>query len=472
MITRALIRIAVVTSLVAAMVVPALVSPARTIRVPMTIARTALLTTATPSERLQILPTHIAFSWRGDEGTGVRYRLRTFAGGYTDWRRAPESHDAERGDQHFTGVLAVDRPLLVEYEPIQPRWTRMSSVTLDYMNSSDGPLRTVRVPAVANAAATTPGIVTRAEWGADESIKKTSGDCRRKFFDVEQLFVHHTAGSNKDPDPAATMRSIYWYHTVRQGWCDIGYNFVVARDGTIFEGRWARNYAPWETHSSENLAGQAVAGAHVAGYNSSSVGISVMGNYSTSRLPATARSSVVNLLAWEVDRHELDPQGSHVYVNPETGQARSLKIIAGHRAAGSTACPGNYLYKGLRRIREETAALVGQGRSSTNLTLSGTPASVQSGGTVALAGRLTDTTGASLATRTVTLYQRPRRGVWAVSGTVLTSIDGSFQHSIKPTVTTVVRAVYDGDPQTWGSQSRNVKILVTPAATASPTASP
>ena len=124
-----------------------------------------------------------------------------------------------------------------------------------------------------------PDIVTRAEWGADESLKSTSGGCTRRFYRVQQLFVHHTAGTNNDADPAATMRAIYWYHTRSRGWCDIGYNFVVGPDGAIFEGRWARKYMPWESHSGEDAQGRAVAGAHVADYNSGSVGISMMGDF-------------------------------------------------------------------------------------------------------------------------------------------------------------------------------------------------
>src|SRR3712207_8804536 len=47
------------------------------------------------------------------------------------------------------------------------------------------------------------------------SLKRTSGGCVRRFFPVQQLFVHHTAGANFDRNPKATMRAIYWYHVVR-----------------------------------------------------------------------------------------------------------------------------------------------------------------------------------------------------------------------------------------------------------------
>ena len=154
----------------------------------------------------------------------------------------------------------------------------MGRVKVDLLNTVDGP--TKLVPAArAEAGASGPNIVTRAEWGADESIKSTSGGCSRSFWRVQQLFVHHTAGVNNDPDPEATMRAIYWYHTKSRGWCDIGYNFVIGPDGSIFEGRWARSYMPWESHTGEDAQGRAVSGAHVANFNSGSVGISMMGNF-------------------------------------------------------------------------------------------------------------------------------------------------------------------------------------------------
>src|SRR3712207_9171470 len=47
----------------------------------------------------------------------------------------------------------------------------------------------------------------------------------------------YTTLFRSDPDPAATVRAIFAYHAVVQGWGDIGYNFLVDADGRIYEGR-------------------------------------------------------------------------------------------------------------------------------------------------------------------------------------------------------------------------------------------
>lgn len=446
--------------LIAGFLVPSLAAPARTIYLPDTLARSVLLTEESGLTRFAFRPTHLGFSWRGTEGTGVRYRAVEAGGGWTRWQEAPEAHDAERADRHFSAIIPVRRPPAIEYEIVRPPGAVISDVTLDYLNTADGPKRAVRVPALARGAATEPTIVTRAEWGADESLKSTSGGCRREFFDLQQLFVHHTAGKNFDPDPAGTMRAIYWYHTERQGWCDVGYNFVISPDGTIFEGRWARKYAPWEVHSSEDLSERAVAGAHVSGYNSGSVGISVMGNYSQVKPPIAVRRSLAELLAWEADRHNLDPLASHRYRNPETGTARDLKIISGHRAAGQTECPGNYLFRQLPGIREDTAAVMGEGKAGATLSLGSSHTQAVPGETVTLSGQLLDETGSSLVRAPVTIYGRPAGGRWAVAGQATTGLDGSYSFTTNPTVTTTWRAVYEGDTSTWGAQSPNVRVRV------------
>ena len=64
------------------------------------------------------------------------------------------------------------------------------------------------------------------------------------------MIIHHTATQNQKADPAATVRAIY--HTVTQGWGDIGYNFLVDWHGNVYEGR---------------CGGANVVGGHLLQYN-------------------------------------------------------------------------------------------------------------------------------------------------------------------------------------------------------------
>ncbi len=461
------VRLTVVVLTLAAALVPALATPTQVLTFPETLHASARAT-GPARTTLDFPATHVAFSWAGTEGTGVRFRTLGGPDGRSPWQRAPESHDLETGDRHFSGVLAVARTARIQWEPVSRRGAYFTTpVTMDYLNTLDGPPRTVEVPSVAQAAASTPTIVTRAQWGADESIKSVSGSCTRRFFPVQQLFVHHTAGSNLDTDPMGTMRAIYWYHTVRRGWCDVGYNFVIGPDGTIFEGRWARSYKPWEIHTSETRKGYAVAGAHVASYNSGSVGISMMGNFSQMELPPPARRSLAELLAWEADRHNLNPTGSHTYRNPETGLTRSLPYIAGHRDAGYTECPGNLLYRRLGGVRRDTAAVIGAGKTATSVSLQAEPPSVAYGDSVVLSGALGDETGAPQAGRPVTIYGRDASGVWTVAAEATTGLDGSFVTTVTPETNAHYVAFFGGDVTMWGSQSAVVPINVRPMVTIS-----
>jgi hypothetical protein len=443
----------------------------RTISIPRTLTRTTRMSLpATKGHvNLGLRPTHIAFSWRGAEGTGVRFRTLAEDGTWSKWGRAPLNHDIERGDRHFTGVISVPRPEVIEWKPVTRRkW--MSDVTLDQINTLDGPKERVVLTAAdtSEAAAGAPRIVTRAQWGADESLKRTSGGCRRRFFGVQQLFVHHTAGSNSVSDPKATMRAIYWFHTARRGWCDIGYNFVIDRGGNVYEGRWARRYKPWEIHSSENPRGRAVAGAHVLGFNSGSVGVSLMGNFERAPVPPAMRRSLARLLAWEVDRHGLRARGTHLYRNPDTGRMRNLPYIAGHRDAGQTSCPGRYLYSALPGIRRDVQAVIGAGKTNTAMTFPLAPTDVPYGSPLTLSGTLLTAEGEPIVGASVKLWQKESKETWVPFVTTTTSTEGTFSFSITPQTNATVTAVYNGDDRTWGSQSGNVRMKVHPTVSLIP----
>ena len=59
------------------------------------------------------------------------------------------------------------------------------------------------------------------------------------------------------------VRSIYAYHVVSLGYCDIAYDFLVDRFGTVYEGRYGGIAEP-------------VHGAHSIGYNTNTTGIALI----------------------------------------------------------------------------------------------------------------------------------------------------------------------------------------------------
>ena len=212
--------------------------------------------------------------------------------------------------------------------------------------------------AVAEAALAQPTVISREDWGADESIRFDTGGHQRwppSFDPLQKLFVHHTAGRNDDPNPEATIRAIYYFHANTRGWGDIGYNFLVDAQGRVYEGRWSRDYADGEPVTGEDLAGNVVRGAHAKDFNDGTVGVSLLGTF-TNRLPtAAARAALERLLAWKAERHGIDPKGSGLYVNPDIGNSKVLNNISGHRNVQQTACPGEMFYNTFPALRQAVA---------------------------------------------------------------------------------------------------------------------
>src|SRR3954469_2530195 len=173
-----------------------------------------------------------------------------------------------------------------------------------------------------------------------------------EFHPIQKLIVHHTAGRNADPDPAATVRAIYYYDTVTQGWGDMGYNFLIDESGRIYEGRYSRTYAAGEMPTGEDASGNGVTGAHVQGYNSGTAGIALLGTLTNQDATPAARAALEKLLAWKAERHGIDPLGSSVYVNPVNGTQKTFANIAGHRDLAATECPGGTFYATFPQLRQ------------------------------------------------------------------------------------------------------------------------
>jgi hypothetical protein len=201
----------------------------------------------------------------------------------------------------------------------------------------------------AHAAEAMPPVYSRAQWGADESIRDWDPQYAST---LKAATIHHTADRNSysAEEVPAMMRSIYAYHSVTRGWGDIGYNVIVDRFGRMFEGRYG------------GLA-STVIGAHAGGFNTYTFGVSMLGNYDTVPVPQATVNAVIEIIAWKFGLYGIDPNGSTLLVSGGGGTAKytagtpvALPTIFGHRDVGSTACPGAYGYARLGEIRAGVAA--------------------------------------------------------------------------------------------------------------------
>ena len=205
-------------------------------------------------------------------------------------------------------------------------------------------------PALAPAATTANGlpvaVTTRAEWGANASYMSWDPEYAR----AGHVVVHHTAGTNSYSagQSASIVRGIYYYHAVTLDWGDIGYNFLVDKFGTVFEGRSGSVAAP---------AGKMSIGAHARGVNTGTMGISMMGDYSTVSPSDAQLSSVGKMAGWFLKRAGISDvtgwAGLHVWTTEryQAGSTISMPRILGHRDVGYTTCPGNVGYSKLDTIR-------------------------------------------------------------------------------------------------------------------------
>ncbi|MEV4337645.1 peptidoglycan recognition protein [Streptomyces sp. NPDC049590] len=196
-----------------------------------------------------------------------------------------------------------------------------------------------------------PKIVTRRGWGADESLRGRGFVYTKK---IKAAFLHHTASGNKYTcaQAPAVIRGIYRYHVKSMGWRDIGYNFLVDKCGTLYEGR-------------AGGVAKAVLGAHTLGFNTDTMGVAVIGSHGTTQPPGAAVTAVARLAAWKLGLHGADPRarttltsgGGNLYPK---GKKVRLNVLSGHRDGYATECPGKRLYARLGTVRTSAARLQGR----------------------------------------------------------------------------------------------------------------
>ncbi|MBA2460227.1 MAG: N-acetylmuramoyl-L-alanine amidase [Actinobacteria bacterium] len=289
----------------------------------------------------------VGLHWRG-AGT-VQFRTHSLEGRWGEWvDAAPESEDQpdlRTRERARTGPWRIGNPWWVgpsnriEYR-LRGRVSRLRAFFV-WSPSAAVPLRSLQT-------AGSPGVVSRAGWGADEAIKRAAPSFAPE---VRVAIVHHTAGSNgyTPAESAAIVRGIQIYHVKGNGWNDIGYNFLVDKYGKVFEGRYGgidRN----------------VVGAHAEGFNTGSVGAAVLGEYSSLSVTAKARESLAQLLAWRLDLAHVEPISSLSFISGGNARFPSglpvfLRGVSGHRDTGFTDCPGSALYSLLGAIAGDVSEI-------------------------------------------------------------------------------------------------------------------
>jgi hypothetical protein len=144
-----------------------------------------------------------------------------------------------------------------------------------------------------------PRIVSRSAWGARKATSTT-----RTTWAKRTTFAVHHSGASTDQTP----RQIQDFHMNSRGWSDVGYNFIIGADGTIYAGR-----------------GWLVIGAHISGHNTSAIGVCVIGNYVSRPVPEPVKDA----LAWLYDE-----------ANRRAGKTLRIRT---HGQLAATACPGERL---------------------------------------------------------------------------------------------------------------------------------
>jgi putative cell wall-binding protein len=106
-------------------------------------------------------------------------------------------------------------------------------------------------------------------------------------------------------------------------------------------------------------------GAHAGGFNSETLGIAVLGTFTTTALPAAVEDALVPLLAWKAAAYGINPvgrttltSGGGSYTRYAAGTPVSVYGVSGHRDVDSTECPGDAAYPRLPTLRARAAALM------------------------------------------------------------------------------------------------------------------
>jgi hypothetical protein len=315
------------------------------------------------SEPISIEATVVGLSWGDHPAPGAAWVRATDNG--TDWGPwvALEAEPDHGPDGSAATATATDPVYVGKAEAVQFRVDGPTEgLEADYVETAGRNLTLIQRiqhflkrltflrSTPAQAQPDQPAIVPRSEWGGDACLNGAQPE-RTYVNRIQMVFVHHTsvsaAANAYAPDEAKDrIYAICAYHVDVRGWDDIGYNYVIDRFGTIYEGRGG---------------GFDVQGAHTKGFNSYSAGVAFLGYYQDVPPSPEAQLAFESLATWILDESHVDPLSTATVVSlgstkVDEGVSVTLPVISGHRDVGLTSCPGDAGYAMLDTYRQVVAA--------------------------------------------------------------------------------------------------------------------
>jgi hypothetical protein len=138
-----------------------------------------------------------------------------------------------------------------------------------------------------------PNLISRADWATIEPnyAELRTKNNRLHIRNVTEIILHHT-GSADTPVKVERMhrlgeqddilgRANAWAKGLKGSrWADVGYHYMIAPNGTIYEGR--------------NIS---FIGAHVFGHNNNTIGVAFLGDFTNRPITGAALAAFQNLRA-------------------------------------------------------------------------------------------------------------------------------------------------------------------------------
>ena len=412
----------------------------------------------------------VGLRWRSRARPHVNLRVRQASGEWSRWRELPigpgYTDAAWAGDANAVQYRVSRRVPGLRAHFVNTLGTTTAAARLKtaVRRIWDRP---VRHRAAARGDAAQPQIVARSGWDPSNKCPPRSNP---GLGQVKLAFVHHTVTLNDyavEESPSIVL-GICRYHRNNNGWSDVGYNFLVDKYGTIFEGRAGGIDRP-------------VVGAQAQGFNSQSTGIANLGDHSSTPQSSPALQAMARLIRWKLPL-EGAPTSGTVRVTSAggstnrypSGSTATLNRISGHRDGNSTECPGAALYDqlpGLRRMVGSSEPLPPPGTpppadqpASTRLTVVVSPAVVKVPGSSVVSGRLLTAEGQPVADQPVAI-ESLSRGAWRLAAGATTDASGSFSPAMAPAANQVLRARFAGVPAYRRSTSPRTRLDVRPDMT-------